>query len=302
MKLITPPRLILLAGVGLALASGALAQVPAQLDLGDRSFQLGDTGTANALGVDFRVRPEIKTGNVVTFLVAATYTDPYLPAGAPRQVVPQTLVSGACRFDGDTRIEGPYRWGNSRDVRFSATLVRRCEAVPLAQGGSVLIARLETQLSCSDAAGEARHIGALKEGRIFDIVPATHAAAVPNIDRQAALDVEHKVGQVVTVIQTVFKLVKVVEGVLTVEGFLVQVAVDFLEGQVTGLIEDAVVKYVVDQAGTSIQLQPAGWSVYCRLCGKRFVLAKLEDGQILVCPNQKCIGRARVHLSSAALP
>jgi hypothetical protein len=257
---------------------------------------MGETGTASTLNVDFHVRPEMQGNRTITFLASASYRDPYAPAES-REVIRETLISGACRFENDVRIDGPYRWVNLGQRQFSATLVRQCRRVPLADGTSTILPFLETRIWCSDPQREIRETAVLKGKNLFQITPVTHNTTVPLVDR-VAVDQVHNIystaGNVISIIEVVFKLVKLVGGNLTIEGFLVEVATDYLESMVKGRLIEAGIDYLVTNGGTTVRIEQDGWSVTCLLCFAHFVVPKLEEGQILKCQNDKCPGRARI--------
>jgi hypothetical protein len=253
---------------------------------------MGETAEATSLGVQYEIRPEVGSNGVITFLVSARYHDPYV-GDADRQVLPRRLISGICTSESDVFTDGPFRWQNSRDTRFAIRLVRRCVHADLPNDKSVIVPYLETQLWSSDFQGELRHISILKEGRIFDIAPSLQRKTLPSAEAQVLMLAKEGY-EVVSILLTVVDLVAMTHGELSVGRFLVK----FVVGQVVDSAVNAGFDYLIDKAGTRVEIQHDGWVLHCRLCGATFFVPALADGQIVKCPGPHCIGRARITLTS----
>lgn len=263
-------------------------------DRAGRAFDLTETGTVDQLGILVSVKPLLAGETPLGYEIGLHYKDPAYRDSPEVEILRPHFVAWSCgtgsTFSAANRKpdERVFRHSNARGVKFTVELVPSCKAT---DAGKVPFVAIE--IRCSDLAKELHFLQAKAEGRLFDIAPLGYNEEVPTpID--TVLTLAETSYDVISTVLTVLDVVALSHGALTAGKFVLKV----VEGVGIDAIVGGVFDYLHEEIGMRLQFQQTGWTITCRVCGRKFVRDSLQEGDLLRCENPKCPAEVILHFKN----
>ncbi|HVT59514.1 MAG TPA: hypothetical protein VHR45_14065 [Thermoanaerobaculia bacterium] len=283
------------AGLSLVFLPAPLRGAPSQtVEPSVREYAIGRTGEISSLGIEVQVTPQVNERHSITgFMVRLSYRDPSYPTSGPVSFLQPTFFPSSCEPFRRTQDRGPYIWFNSRGTRFAVTLHQGCKDTVL----MAPVPYLEATINCARTADELRYLDVVASGRIFEIIPTGFRHTELN-DVGRLLEVGREAYSIFSEVATVLvllDLIAVSEGTLSVGGFVMRAVAGTVSGYLRDKVVNAGIDYVESNVGLRVEFKLTGWDMLCRLCGYRFHLNSLKDGDLVRCPRSGCNGEAYVH-------
>ncbi len=276
-------------------ASPLLAQHEAHYEWDSHHYSISDIGSASLLGVRIEVKPLMGAMTGVSgFQVSLSYQDPFYKNSPETRFLQPSFFYVSCQNTKEHRDLGTYPWTNERKTRFEVHLAQQCKSTT---AGGPSIPFLKIDLYCSNITKETRLLKAKQDGKVFDIFPTGYSQLVETEIGKTIDDAHETYEQVNELISTVLIILDLVafsHGELTASEFIVKQMWGTVKGEAKDILVNAAFDYVKSQFGMEARFVQTGWVIICRVCGTRFYLKTISDGEVISCPNNRCSVKARM--------